>query len=262
MPVSASVLEAVAVCPTQWFLEREAGGIARAHQSANLGELLHALAQRVAAGELEPAVDVLMEHVDAVWDRLDFRTPWSKAREHDRVRAAIGRFLRWHLDNPRELLATEHPFTTVVALEEGEQVKISGYADRIELDADGTIVVVDLKSGRAKPSNKAVEGHVQLGLYQYAVDHGAIAELAPGAHAGGAELVQLGLTDGGETAVVQAQDAQPEDGPAREDLRLRLAHAASLLRAETFPAVAGQHCRDCHFVAICPIKSAGSVTAQ
>ena len=262
VPVSASVLEAVAVCPTQWFLEREAGGIARAHQSANLGELLHALAQRVAAGELEPAVDVLMEHVDAVWDRLDFRTPWSKAREHDRVRAAIGRFLRWHLDNPRELLATEHPFTTVVALEEGEQVKISGYADRIELDADGTIVVVDLKSGRAKPSNKAVEGHVQLGLYQYAVDHGAIAELAPGAHAGGAELVQLGLTDGGETAVVQAQDAQPEDGPAREDLRLRLAHAASLLRAETFPAVAGQHCRDCHFVAICPIKSAGSVTAQ
>lgn len=262
VPVSASVLDAVAVCPTQWFLEREAGGVARAHQSANLGELLHALAQRVAAGELEPAVDVLMDHVDAVWDRLDFRTPWSKAREHDRVRAAVGRFLQWHLANPRELLATEAPFTTVVALDGGEHVTISGYADRIELDADGRVVVVDLKSGRTKPSNKAVEGHVQLGLYQYAVDHGAVAELAPGARAGGAELVQLGLTDGGESAVVQAQDAQPEDGPARDDLRARLDHAASLLRAETFPAVAGQHCRDCSFVAICPIKSAGSVTSQ
>ncbi len=54
VPVSASVLESMAVCPTQWFLEREAGGVARAHQSANLGELLHALAQRVATGELEP----------------------------------------------------------------------------------------------------------------------------------------------------------------------------------------------------------------
>ena len=102
----------------------------------------------------------------------------------------------------------------------------------------------------------------QLGLYQYAVDHGAVTELAPGAVAGGAELVQLGLTDGGETAVVQAQDAHPEDGAAREDLRARLGHAASLLRSETFPAVAGQHCRDCTFVAVCPIKSAGSVTAQ
>ena len=27
-----------------------------------------------------------------------------------------------------------------------------------------------------KPTNKAVESHVQLGLYQYAVDHGALAE--------------------------------------------------------------------------------------
>ena len=54
-----------------------------------------------------PRVDVLMEHVDAVWDRLDFRTPWSKAREHERVRAALGRFLQWHVANPRRLLETE-----------------------------------------------------------------------------------------------------------------------------------------------------------
>ncbi|WP_051549089.1 ATP-dependent helicase [Nocardioides sp. URHA0032] len=262
VPVSATLLESVALCPTQWFLEREAGGIARAHQSANLGEILHELAQRVATGELEPSVDVLMEHVDEVWDRLDFRTPWSKLREHERVRAAVGRFLQWHLANPRELIGTEAKFTTVVALDDGERVTISGYADRLELDADGHVVVVDLKSGRSKPSNKAVESHVQLGLYQYAVDHGAVAEQAPGARAGGAELVQLGLIDGGETAVVQAQAAQPEDGAERDALRLRLRHAAGLLRAESFPAVAGQHCRDCTFVPICPIKSAGSVTDQ
>lgn len=267
VPVSATLLKSVAVCPTQWFLEREAGGVARAHQSANLGEILHELAQRVARGELEPDVDRLMEQVDAVWDRLDFRTPWSKAREHDRVRAAVGRFLQWHLANPRRLLATEEPFTAVVELDDGEhggaeRVLITGYADRVELDADGNVVVVDLKSGRAKPSNKAVESDVQLGLYQYAVDHGALDELAPGARAGGAELVQLGLTDGGETAVVQAQDAQPDDGAERTELRGRLGDAAALLRAESFPAVAGQHCRDCTFVAICPIKSAGPVTSQ
>ena len=262
VPVSASVLDAMGVCPTQWFLEREAGGVSRAHQSANLGELLHALAQRVATGELEPAVDVLMAHVDAVWDRLDFRTPWSRAREHERVRAAVGRFLQWHLGGTRELLGTEARFSTVVGLEDGEQVALTGYADRLELDADGNVVVVDLKTGRSKPTNKSVEGHLQLGLYQYAVDHGAVAELAPGAVAGGAELVQLGLTDGGESAVVQAQGVQSEDGAERALLRQRLGHTASLLRTESFPAVAGQHCRDCHFVPICPIKSAGSVTDQ
>jgi RecB family exonuclease len=240
--------------------------VARAHQSANLGELLHALAQRVASGELEAGpdhVDLLMEHVDRVWDRLDFRTPWSKAREHERVRAAIARFLRWHHANPRTLLATEAQFATVVELDDGERVRLTGYADRLELDADGRVVVVDLKSGRRAPSNKSVLTDVQLGLYQYAVDRGAVDQLtdAP-AEAGGAELVQLALTDGGDEATVQPQPVHPDDGPARADLRLRIGRTAALLRAEEFPAVAGQQCRDCGVVPICPIKSAGPVTAR
>jgi hypothetical protein len=120
--------------------------------------------------------------------------------------------------------------------------------------------VVDLKTGRTKPSTKSLEGNLQLGLYQYAVDHGAAERLAPGAPAGGAELVQLGLTDGGEAATVQGQDAQPEDGQARAELRAKLRRAAELLRSESFPAVAGQHCRDCRFVPVCPARSAGAVT--
>ena len=266
LPVSASMLESLGVCPTQWFLEREAGGVARAHQSANLGELLHALAQRVATGELEAGpddVDLLMAHVDQVWDRLEFRTPWSRRREHERVRAALGRFLQWHHANPRRLLDTESRFTAVVDLADGEQVCLTGYADRLELDADGRIVVVDLKSGRRAPSQKSVEGHVQLGLYQYAVDSGAVDSLTGSrAVAGGAELVQLGLENDRPDAVVQPQGAQADDGPERTDLRTRLAHAAALVRAESFPAVAGDHCRECEFLPICPIKSAGAVTAQ
>lgn len=270
VPVSASVLEALAVCPTQWFLSREAGGVARAHQSANLGELVHALAQRVAAGEAPADVDALMEHVDEVWDRLDFRTPWSKTREHDRVRAALERFLRWHADNPREVLALEAPFSTVVELPGGEQVRLTGYADRIELEPpagpgqEPRVVVVDLKTGRTKPTGPAVQGHVQLGLYQLAVDHGALDDPEAGtAHrAGGAELVQLGLTDGDDRATVQQQPPHRDDGPERADLRARLDRAASLLREERFPAVAGQHCRDCSFVPLCPIKSAGAVVSR
>ena len=48
VPVSASLLESVMTCPAQWFLRDEAGGIERAHQEANFGKLVHALAERVA----------------------------------------------------------------------------------------------------------------------------------------------------------------------------------------------------------------------
>ncbi|GAA1547602.1 ATP-dependent DNA helicase [Nocardioides humi] len=263
VPVSASMLEALAVCPTQWFLTREAGGAGRVHQSANLGELVHALAERVAAGDAPPDPDALMAYVDEVWDRLDFRTPWSKQREHDRVRAALERFVDWHEANPRTLVGREERFSTVVEVE-GEQVQVTGYADRVELDADGRVVVVDLKTGRAKPSDTSVRTHVQLALYQYAVDHGAL-DTEPGEapyRSGGAELVQLGLLDGGPEATVQPQPAHDDDGPERDELRARLAHAATLVREEHFPAVAGQQCRTCTFVSLCPARSAGAVVSQ
>ena len=37
---------------------------------------------------------------------------------------------------------------------------------------------------------------------------------------------------------------------------------ASAVRGDRFPAIAGDHCRDCAFVPLCPIKGAGPVVAQ
>ncbi len=258
VPVSASMLEHVMTCPTQWFLMAEAGGAGPAHQSANIGQLVHALAQRVAAGEVAPDLDLLMRHVDEVWGRLHFRTPWSAAREHERIEVALARFLEWHEHNPRKLIGTEEKFETVVELDGGEEVRLNGYADRLELDADGRVVVVDLKTNKGKPSGPEVLRHVQLGLYQYAVDHGAV-DGHP--ESGGAELVQRGLPDS-DSALVQRQPLYADDGPERATLRSQVERAAALVRAETFPAVAGAHCRECDFTAVCPIQGAGSVTAR
>ncbi|HEY0902963.1 MAG TPA: ATP-dependent DNA helicase [Marmoricola sp.] len=270
VPISASLLSSVLTCPAQWFLTREAGGSGAAHQAANLGNLVHALAERVARGELTSGpedVEVLMEQVEKVWDRLAFRTPWSSAREHARVRAALHRFLHWHYANPRTVIGVEQRFETVVDLPDGEQVRLVGYADRVELDADGRVVVVDLKTGRSAPSGAAVQRDVQLALYQYAVDRGALDELLQAqvgaavgpAVSGGAELVQLGALGDATTAVVQPQAAPADEGEARTTLRSSLAAAAAMLRAESFPAVAGNHCETCDFIALCPLRSAGAV---
>ena len=43
-----------------------------------------------------------MHHVDEVWGRLHFRTPWSADREHDRIEVALTRFLDWHAADKRD----------------------------------------------------------------------------------------------------------------------------------------------------------------
>ena len=120
--------------------------------------------------------------------------------------------------------------------------------------------MVDLKTGRTTPADKSVADQPPAALYQYAVDTGALDESAGRPVAsGGAELVQLGIDDDSAVAKVQPQPPHPTPGrsggcaTARAGRRPRCAP-----RCSRRPP--GRHCRDCPFVAICPAKSAGSVT--
>ncbi|WP_121255551.1 ATP-dependent helicase [Nocardioides ferulae] len=264
LTISASVLEGLLTCPAQWFLRREAGGEVVSSASQGFGKVVHAIAERVAALPPGSPVDVeadLMPLVDEVWGRMEFRTPWSRAREREAVAAALARFVAWHQrPGARTVLATEPRMRAEVTLPGGEMVRLHGYADRLELDEDGRVVVVDLKTGKYPPTGPEVERHAQLGLYQLAVDHGAAAPFLPdgadpgAVRAGGAELVQL--RHGDELPKVQRQAAP------REGVRLveeQLAQAAAVLRSEQFVARPGPHCDRCSFHALCPDKAAGSV---
>ncbi|MGZ4474540.1 MAG: ATP-dependent helicase [Nocardioides sp.] len=261
VPISPSVLDGLLQCPAQWFLSREAGGIAASHQAANVGEIVHALAQRVATEDLPPDVEVLMEHVDAVWGRLSFRVQWAAERERARIRSALERYVAWHTSNPRRFVDVEVPFRADVVLADGETVTLTGRADRLELDHDGRVVVVDLKTGKNPPSDRSVESNAQLAVYQLAIDSGATAELVPGATSGGGELVQLGMPDPALPVKVQRQEAHNDASDVRIELRGQLSLAAKRLRSEQLPAISGEHCKRCDYISLCPIKGAGAVTA-
>ena len=205
-------------CPRRWFLEREAGGVARAHQSANLGEMVHALAQRVASGELAAGrddVDQLMTHVDAVWDRLDFRTPrW--ARSYERVRAA----------GPVPRVASRQPphaggdggevlHRRPAARRRGGQPH--RYADRTEVGADGSWWSTSRPAAApraTRPSRRTSSWASTSTPWTTAPSTTAF----PTPRRPGRRARQLGLLDGGPAAVVQTQPVQAEDGPAREGL--------------------------------------------
>ena len=157
VPVSASIVDAIEVCPTRWFLAREAGGVARQHQSANVGEMVHALAQRVAAGELAAGPD----GVESSWGTWrGSGTGSSSGRRGPRRASSTGSGRRWPgsspgtTPTPARCVGIEAGFRAVLDLPDGERVRLDGYADRIELDADGRVVVVDLKTGRTKPTGQ------------------------------------------------------------------------------------------------------------
>ncbi|MEI7059296.1 ATP-dependent DNA helicase [Nocardioides sp. CCNWLW239] len=259
--LSASALEAILTCPAQWFLAREAGGAVTDSSSQGFGKVVHAIAEQLARGQLDAAsVDDLMPFVDEVWGRLEFRTPWSAAREREAVREVLARFLTWHRrPGARTVIGFEEQLTAKVSLPSGETVRLNGFADRLELEerSDGPdrIVVVDLKTGKYPPTAQEVKEHGQLGLYQLAVEHGAASSLAPGATSGGAELIQLRhpAGSGSELPKVQVQAPEPPE------IINQLEKAVATVRAEEFVARPGKQCDRCQFVALCPAQTSGSV---
>jgi RecB family exonuclease len=261
--VSATTLTSLLTCPAQWFLEREAGGAQPPSQAQGFGKVVHALADRVAKGDVPEGDDLLadlMQHVDSVWGRIAFRTPWSRSRERTEVEAVLRRYVAWHhRADARRVVATEQQLTAEVTLPDGQQIRLHGYADRLELDEAGRVVVIDLKTSKYPPTDTSLPANPQLGLYQLAVEHGAVDELVGGsAESGGAELVQLRKEVRGKVKV-QKQEPQPRNEDGRTEVEVQLMQAVGVIRSETIEARPGKHCENCGFVAICPVKGAGTV---
>ncbi|WP_432054131.1 ATP-dependent helicase [Streptomyces sp. bgisy022] len=259
--LSGSALDQLAhTCTLQWFLGREVKADAPATAAQGFGNVVHVLADEVASGHTPADLAVLIERLDSVWNALAFDAPWKSAQEKENARAALERFLRWHVMDRtgRTPVASEHDFD--VTLEAGDhQVRIRGQMDRVEADGEGRAYVVDFKTGKQAPSGKEVERHPQLAVYQLAVREGAVDELFDGARPepGGAELVHLrqgaARKDGGE-ALPKVQAQEPLTGEWVGEL---LATAAGKVLDERFTPTTGQHCTHCAFRASCSARPEG-----
>ncbi|MCW5250450.1 UvrD-helicase domain-containing protein [Streptomyces sp. SHP 1-2] len=262
--LSGSALDQLAnTCALRWFLGREVKADAPATAAQGFGNVVHVLADEVASGRTAADLDVLMERLESVWNALAFDAPWKSEQEKADARAALERFLQWHVMDRagRTPVVSEHDFD--VTLEAGEhRVRIRGQMDRVEADGDGRAYVVDFKTGRQAPTAAEVARHPQLAVYQLAVREGAVDEAFGGARPapGGAELVQLrqgaAKRDGGETLPkVQAQDSL--EGPEGEWVGDLLAVAAGKVLDERFTPATGQHCTHCAFRASCSARPEG-----
>jgi len=256
--MSGSTVSGLTECSLQWFLSHEAKGSSGTSAAQGFGSVVHAIAAEVVAGRLPADIDVLDAQVDAVWSQLDHAAPWIADRERAEARAALRRFVTWHETHGRQALAAEHEFEASTSVD-GRAVRLGGSMDRVELDADGAVHVVDLKTGSNTPTGKEVERHAQLGFYQLAVGLGATDDIAPGAPAGGAELVQL-RKSGARTPdqpIVQQQAAAPAAGEPSFAVD-QLADAVRAVVDERFEATPSDKvCRRCEFRRVCPAQPDG-----
>lgn len=252
--LSGSGLGALNSCPLRWFLDHEAAAESMKGPATRFGSVVHAVAEGIGSGQV-PADPVVADALlDRVWRELRFDAHWESEVERDQARAALGRFLDYHLAAARELVTTEREYRAevVVPTPAGpDRVRLRGFVDRVERDEQGRLVAIDLKTTRSAVSAAELAQFPQLGVYQLLLQ--ADDQQRPG----GAALVQLRVegSRGSSAPKVQFQDPIPEGGSSW--IERDLGAAAHTVRSEVFDAVAGQHCKSCSHTWNCPTKAQG-----
>src|SRR5271166_3321352 len=126
--LSPSQVESFTRCGLRWLLEA-AVGAGRTDVLRHLGTVIHAAAVLAASGAAERAV---ADRIDEIWHHLDFGSAWYSAKQRALAERMVRRFLDWHAENPRELIAVEQALKVRIG-----QVEITGRVDRLEADETG-----------------------------------------------------------------------------------------------------------------------------
>lgn len=247
--VSPSKVQAFSECSLRWLLTNHGGDLAGAVASS-VGTLVH----DVIAETPDASVGELRQALTRRWPELRLVASWVSDRELTRAEAMIDAFATYRSTARhagRELVGVELPAEVLVG-----RALVAGQVDRLERDAEGRYVVVDLKTGSTKPSREEVASHPQLGAYQVAVQEGAFGEVTgPHPESGGAALAHLGKR-AVRSGAPQMQPPLPtaaDPGWAHELLR----HTAEGMASARFPATVGDWCRTCTVRLSCPLQPEG-----
>ncbi|WP_344314315.1 PD-(D/E)XK nuclease family protein [Agromyces allii] len=224
--VSPSQIDRVEESPLGWFVDHIASppsGVA-----ASIGTIVHAVVEEV-GGRDDGATDV-----EAIWAAVEerlkgvrFEAGWVAERERRgarRMAEGAAEYLGSFDDDAKVLLGAEGKFTITI-----DRVRITGTIDRIEASADGTTVIVDIKTGRTPPTYPQTAAHPQLAAYQLAARQQAV----PSAGVlGGAKLVYVATPSRGLAYTERAQ--QPFDDEAEAAFRERLAEVGRVMAGSSF----------------------------
>jgi superfamily I DNA/RNA helicase/RecB family exonuclease len=227
VPVSPSKLEAFEDSPLDWFIESVSGS--SSSTAMGIGTIVH-WAMETAT---DPSVDAITAAIESRWQELVFESPWLAEQQRRATRILAGGLAEYLADFARAgkaLVSAEGKFTLSVG-----RATVNGSIDRVERASDGSVVIVDLKTGRAITNQETIDAHPQLGAYQLAYAAGVLDEFLGALgdhHGGGAKLLYVKKGIRGKSYREGIQLALDDD--RLEGFRTRIRQAAIGMAAAQF----------------------------
>lgn len=116
--------------------------------------------------------------------------------------------------------------------------------------------MLDYKTGSSVPTKAAMDQHLQLAVYQVAVEHGAF---EAGTDSAGAAILRLSKKAPRDNVPLTQRPLAEQDDPGwAQDV---VAQVADGMAGASVQAVAGEHCKFCPVRSSCPVQPEGDVVS-
>jgi len=243
--VSPSGAESFVECGVKWFLQNN-GGSDGDSTAQVLGSAIHAFAAKMVQ---EPGTtrEQLIENLQSSWKLIDPESGWVSASHLESAVTMLEKFVEYHKETKREVKAAELRFDVKLG-----RARIIGTVDRLEVEADGSLFIIDFKTGGSAISKEEAKKNLQLASYQLGVAEGGFAD---GTKSSGAELVYLG-TDTAGAAI------RPQYAINLEETKATIETIGEGMGAATFFATVNKRCKGCPVRKSCPVQSDGRAVIE
>jgi superfamily I DNA/RNA helicase/RecB family exonuclease len=243
--VSPSGAESFVECGVKWFLQNN-GGSDGDSTAQVLGSAIHAFAAKMVQ---EPGTtkEDLISNLESSWKLIDPDSGWVSASHLENAVTMLEKFVEYHRESKRTVVDAEIRFDVKLG-----RARIRGSVDRLEVEADGSLFIIDFKTGGAAISLKEAKENLQLASYQVGIAEGGFTQ---GTVSAGAELVYLGTTSAGATL-------RPQHVIDVEATKEKLNEIAEGMGAAHFFATVNKRCKGCPVRKSCPVQNDGRTVIE
>ncbi len=238
--VSPSGAESFVECGVKWFLQNN-GGSDGDSTAQVLGSAIHAFAAKMVQ-EPGTSKEDLIANLESSWKLIDPDSGWVSASHLESAATMLEKFVAYHSKTTRTVVDAEMRFDILLG-----RARIKGSVDRLEVEADGSLFIIDFKTGSSAISVKDAKENLQLASYQVGIAEGGFTQ---GTISAGAELVYLGTDAAGAT--IRSQHTVDV-----EATKTKLNEIADGMGAATFFATINKRCKGCPVRKSCPVQSDG-----
>jgi DNA helicase-2/ATP-dependent DNA helicase PcrA len=235
LQLSASAIEAFAICPQKYLFSNIWGIRTGPHAATSFGSVMHTTIKHFIA-ELRKKRKVPFEEVEAIFTR-----EWTSAgfedtyQEEEYKREGLEQLRAFHaavMAAPPDVIEQEKSFTLPIE----QNLVVTGRMDQVNRVGPDEEEIVDYKTGRPKPPAQAKKS-IQLSLYALAARE--LLDRNP------TRLVFYNLQSN-EAVVTSRDDKQLKEA------RDTVLEVAADIRAGEFPPAPGYPCKTCEYEPLCP----------